>query len=70
MAIVMPRWPFLRRVIDRFERPELRLALQRQDLGDRRCQGRLAMVDMANRPYVYVRLRPLKLLARQGSFLR
>jgi hypothetical protein len=31
-------------------------------LGDGRGQGRLAMIDMTNRPYVHVRLLALKLL--------
>src|SRR5437764_2937452 len=34
----------------------------RQNLGDRRRQRRLAMINMANRPNVAVRLRPLEFL--------
>ena len=33
-----------------------------QHLGDRRCQGRLAMVNVPDRPHVHMRLRSLKLL--------
>src|SRR5690606_13743508 len=45
---------------NRVERPEGRAALQRQVLGDRRRQRRLAVVNVADRPDVYMRLRPLK----------
>ena len=51
-------------VVDRVERPELGPALEPQDLRDRRRQGRLAVVDVANRADVYVRLRPLKFRLR------
>ena len=54
--------PLLRRVVDAVEGAELRLPLQRQRLGDRRRQGRLAVVDVPDRPHVHMRLRPLKLL--------
>ena len=51
-----------RSVVDRVERTELvvRVVL-RQHLRDRRRQRRLAMIDVTNRPNVYVRLRPVKL---------
>src|SRR6185437_4717590 len=47
----------LRSVVDRIERTEavLRVVL-RQHLRNRRRQRRLAVIDMPNRPYVYVRL--------------
>ncbi len=47
----------LRSVVDRVERTELvvRVVL-RQHLRDRRRQRRLAMIDMPDRPNVYVRL--------------
>src|ERR1700686_3260009 len=54
-----------RSVVDRIKRPEnnLRVVLL-QYLGDRRRQRRLAMVDVTNRPYVAVRLCPLKFFFR------
>src|ERR1035437_852186 len=54
-----------RSVVDRIERPEndLRVVLL-QDLSDGRRQRRLAMVDVTNRPYVAVRLCPLKFFFR------
>ena len=44
-----------RSVVDLVERLELGLSLAGQDLGDRRRQRRLAVVNVTNRPYVYVR---------------
>jgi hypothetical protein len=41
----------------------------RQYLRDRRRQRRLAVIDVANRPYVYVRLRPIKLFLRHDFSL-
>src|SRR5262249_4386844 len=43
-------------------RPELILLLERQDLGDGGRQGRLAVVDVPNRPHVHVRLAPVEFL--------
>ena len=51
----------LRRVVDRVEAAEGGLPLQRQRLRDRRRQTGLAMIDMANRAHIDVRLGPLKL---------
>jgi hypothetical protein len=41
---------FLRRLVDLIERNELGHALQPAVLGDRRRQGRLAMIDVTDRP--------------------
>jgi hypothetical protein len=41
----------------------------RQHLRNRRRQRRLAMVNVTNRPYVAVRLIPIKFLFRHFSFL-
>ena len=57
-----PPLPLLGRVVDRVEGAVLRVALQRQVLRDRRGQARLAVVDVADRPDVDVRLRSLELL--------
>ena len=48
---------FLRGVVDRIEAPEfvLRIVLG-QHFRDRRRQGRLAVIDMSDRPDIYVRL--------------
>src|SRR5699024_3444274 len=54
--------PLFRRIVDRREVPARGLAPHRQRLGDRRCQRGLAMVNVANRPDVQVRLRSLKFL--------
>ena len=54
--------PLFGRVVDRVERAVLRRALQGEVLGDRRGQARLAMVDMADRADVHVRLGALELL--------
>src|SRR6185503_7754027 len=52
-----------RSIVDRVKRPELDLrVVLRQHLGDRRRQRRLPMIDVSNRPYVYVRLCALKFL--------
>src|SRR5580704_1818728 len=55
---------FFGRLVDLVERHERRPALLRQHLGDRRRQRRLAVVDVADRPDIAVRLRPLKLRLR------
>ena len=54
--------PLFRRVVDRGEVAGGGSALQRQRLGDRRRQRRLAVVDVPDRPHVQMRLRPLKFL--------
>ena len=58
-----------RSVVDRVERPELdvRIVL-RQYLRDRRRQRRLAVIDVSNRPYVAVRLCPIKFFLRHFLF--
>ena len=54
--------PLLRRLVDLVEARVLgRRVLVVQDLGDRRGQGRLAVVDVTHRPDVEVRLGPLEL---------
>jgi len=50
------------RVIDRVECPELRAALEREGLGDRSGERRLAVVDVPDGPDVHVRLGALELL--------
>src|SRR5215217_4925820 len=57
----------LGRLVDLVERREVGEALFGQDLGDRRRQGRLAVVDMTHRADVHVRLVALELLLRHGS---
>src|SRR5437763_17034478 len=58
-------------VVDRVEGAELREPLLRQDLGDRRGERGLAMVDVTDGPDVHVRLGALVLLLRHCySFLR
>ncbi len=57
-----PPLPLLGRVVDRIERAVLARALQREVLGDRRGQARLAVVDVADRADVHVRLVSLELL--------
>ncbi len=57
-----PPLPLLGRVVDRIEGAVLRRALQREVLGDRRGQARLAVVDVADRADVHVRLVSLELL--------
>ena len=56
-----PALPLLRRLVDLIERHEVRQALLRLTLRDRRRQRRLAVVHVTNRPHVHVRLRPLEL---------
>src|SRR5664280_125994 len=59
-----PALALLGRVVDRVERAVHRPALEGQVLRDRRGQRRLAVIDMADRADVDVRLRPLELLLR------
>jgi hypothetical protein len=55
--------PLLGSVVDRREVAHLRVrALLREHLGDRRGEGRLAVVDVTDRADVEVRLRALELL--------
>ena len=56
----------LGRVVDRVEGAVLGLALQGEVLGDGRGEARLAVVDMADRPDVDVRLVALELLLGHG----
>src|SRR3546814_994813 len=56
-----------RRTVDLVVRRELRPASLRKHLRDRSRQRRLAMVHMADRPDVAVRLRPLELCLRHDS---
>src|SRR3546814_8736436 len=58
----------LRRLVDLVVGRERRPARLRQNLRDRRRQRRLAMVDMADRAHVAVRLRPRKLFFRHRSY--
>ena len=54
-----------RRVVDRIKGPELHLGVVlRQHLGDRRRQGRLAVIDVTDRPDIHVRLAALELFLR------
>src|SRR4051794_14150974 len=62
-----PPLPLLGRVVDRLEGAVLGLALQGQVLGDRRGETRLAVVDVADRADVDVRLRALELLLGHRS---
>ncbi len=55
-----------RRLVDLVIRRIGRPAGLGQNLRDRRRQRRLAVIDVANRPNVAVRLRPLKLCLRHG----
>src|SRR6185369_5586905 len=59
----------LGRVVDRVERAVLGLALEREVLRDRGGEARLAVVDMADRPDVDVRLGALELLIGHGRCL-
>ena len=61
---------FFGRLVDLVERHKRRPALLGQDLGDRRRQRRLAVVDVTDRPDIAVRLRPLKLRLRHCLLLR
>jgi hypothetical protein len=54
----------LGRLVDLIEGNKIRHPLQTAQLRDRGRQGRLAMVNVTDRPYVYVRLRPLKFFLR------
>jgi hypothetical protein len=56
----------LRRLVDLVVRRERRTARLRQNLGDRRRQRRLAVVDVTDRPDVAVRLVPLEFRLRHG----
>ena len=56
-------------VVDRIEGPVLGVALQGEVLGDRRGQARLAVVDVADRPDVDVRLGALELLLGHETVL-
>ena len=60
--------PLFRRLVDLVVRRERRAARLRQDLGDRRRQRRLAMVNVTDRADVAVRLVPLKFRLRHRSF--
>ncbi len=60
--------PLFRRVVDAVEAAEGRLPPQRQRLGDGRRQGRLAMVDVPDRPHVDMRFRALELLLTHLCF--
>ena len=59
--------PLLGGVVDRVEGAVLGLALEGQVLGDRRGQRRLAVVDVADRADVHVRLGALELLLGHGD---
>jgi hypothetical protein len=50
----------LRRLVNLIKGNKIRHPLQTAQLRDRCRQRRLAMVNVTDRPYVYVRLRPLK----------
>ena len=60
---------FFRRLVDLVKGNVGRPSLLGQMLGDGRGQGRLAMIDMTNRPYIHVRLLALKLLLGHEDFL-
>ena len=64
-----PTLPLLRSLVDLVERSRRRQILERLARRDRRRQRGLAMVHVTDRPHVYVRLRPLELLLRHGSFV-
>src|SRR5437773_6997677 len=57
-------------VVDRVERPELGLALERERLGDGRGERGLAVVDVTDRADVHVRLGALELLLRHLAYRR
>jgi hypothetical protein len=58
-----PSLPFLRRVVDRIECPKLHLRIVlREHFGDCGRQRRLAVVNVADRPHVHVRLTALEFL--------
>ncbi len=57
-----------RRIVDRIEAPELYLRIVLgQRFGDRRRQRRLAVIDVSDRPHVYVRLAAIKFFLRHVS---
>ena len=58
--------PLLGSVVDRVEGAEVRAALQRQELRDRRGQRGLAVVDVADGADVHVRLAAVELLLGHG----
>ena len=61
----------LRRIVDRIETPHQHLRIQLvQHLRDRRCQRRLPMVYVPDRPDVHVRLATVKFLLRHMVLLR
>ena len=62
-----PALALLGRVVDRIEGAVLGLALERQVLRDRRGQRRLAVIDVADRADVHVRLGSLELLLGHGD---
>ena len=64
-----PALPLLGRVVDRVEGAVLGLALQGEVLRDRRRQARLAVVDVADRADVDVRLGALELLLGHETVL-
>ena len=64
-----PPLALLGRVVDRVEGAVLRAALQGEVLRDGRRETRLAMVDMADRPDVDVRLGAIELLLRHRGSL-
>ena len=64
-----PALALLGRVVDRVEGAVLGLALQGEVLGDRRGQARLAVVDVADRADVDVRLGALELLLGHRGLL-
>src|SRR5438132_1640774 len=64
-----PALALLGGVVDRVERPELGLALEREGLGDRRGERGLAVVDVTDRAHVHVRLVAQKLLLGHRFFL-
>jgi hypothetical protein len=55
------------RVVDHIIGGELGRAAQRQHLGDRGGQGRLAVVDVSDRAHVHMRLGALKFLLRHNN---
>jgi hypothetical protein len=57
----------LRRLVNLIKGNKIRHCLSTVQLRDRSRQGRLAMVNMTDRSYVYMRLRPLKLLPSPSS---
>ena len=61
---------FFRRVVDRIEAAELHLRIVLgQHLGDRRRQGGLAVIDVPDRPDIYVRLAAIKFFLCHAAFL-